>query len=99
MGALLYGDRRHRIDIDDRTLAHLQVIVGSKLRRREPFFFTFDGRGGTRSSVWISTSVPLHFTYLGARPPALNRRWLDALMASANSAHGLVLIAEPPDEP
>lgn len=95
MGALLYGDRQRRIEIDDRTLAHLQVVIGSKLRRRESFFFTFtEGRGESRASVWISPSIPIRFKYFGTRPPSLNRDWLERLSTAANSPGGLVLLDE-----
>ncbi|PJJ73435.1 hypothetical protein CLV46_3027 [Diaminobutyricimonas aerilata] len=98
MGVLLYGDRPQRIEIEDRTLAHLQVVIGSKLRRRESFFFTFtEGRGETRASVWISPAVPIRFKYFGTRPPTLNREWLERLSASANTPGGLVLLEEQTD--
>jgi hypothetical protein len=38
MGSLHYGD--HTIDMDDRLLAHLQLIIGVKLRHGENFFMS-----------------------------------------------------------
>lgn len=36
----LYYDSTLNTDIDDRTLAHLQVVIGAKLRRGESFYFS-----------------------------------------------------------
>lgn len=50
----------HMIKIDDRVLAHLKVLVGSKLRRNEPFLLSWQepaDEGHGRSSVWIHTAV------------------------------------------
>lgn len=97
MGALLYGDRQRRFEIEDRTLAHLQLVIAAKLRRREPFFFSFRDAEGTlgRVSIWMSPMVPLHFKYYGSRSPAINREWIEALHAAANSAGGLIVLEEP----
>jgi hypothetical protein len=97
VGALLYGDRQRRFEIDDRTLAHLQLVISAKLRRRESFFFSVrdeDGSAG-RVSVWMSPMVPLHFKYYGSRAPMINRRWVEALHEVANSPAGLILLEEP----
>jgi hypothetical protein len=97
VGALLYGDRQRRFEIDDRTLAHLQLVISAKLRRREAFFFSVreDDPAAGRVSIWMSPAVPLHFKYYGSRPPMINRRWVEALHDAANSSAGLILVAEP----
>ncbi len=98
MGTLIYGHGDLTIDFDDRTLAHLQVVIGTKLRRRESFLLSWndDGQDGERrSSIWLDTSVPLYFRYLGTRMPDLNHDWIAQLMAGANSGPGLVLMSEP----
>lgn len=41
MGTLFYGDNRFAIGIDDRSLAHLQLVILAKLRRDESFSFTW----------------------------------------------------------
>ena len=97
MGALLYGDRQRRFEIDDRTLAHLQLVISAKLRRRESFFFSVreeDGSAG-RVSIWMSPMVALQFKYYGTRQPVINRRWVEALHEAANSSAGLILLEEP----
>jgi hypothetical protein len=97
VGALLYGDRQRRFEIEDRTLAHLQIVIAAKLRRRESFFFSFrdvEGKSG-RTSVWMSPMVPLVFKYYSGRQPVINRRWIEQLHASASTAAGLVVSEEP----
>ncbi len=50
MGTLIYGHGDLTVDFDDRTLAHLQVVIGTKLRRRESFLLSWsdDGQDGER---------------------------------------------------
>ena len=93
MGMLVYNGRM-TLHIDDRVLAHLQVVVINKLRRRESFTFTWDD--GTQEAVcWIGPSIPLEFTYSGNRRPLLNREWLELMAMSANANSGLVVMPEP----
>jgi hypothetical protein len=99
MGKLTY-DSTLVADFDDRVLAHLQVVIGAKLRRGESFYFT--GRddpqvGDGRSTIWLNPGIPLGYKYFGGRPPSLNRDWIEALMVTANSSGGLRIVPEPPD--
>jgi hypothetical protein len=96
VGKILY-DAYLEIDLDDRVLAHLQLVMSIKLRRREGFFFSWQkpaGSGEGHSAVWIDASIPLHFIYLGSRMPSINREWLEALRISSNSGAGLQVLAE-----
>ena len=77
MGMLVYNGRM-TLHIDDRVLAHLQVVVINKLRRRESFTFTWDD-GAQEAVCWIGPSIPLEFTYSGNRRPLLNREWLELM--------------------
>ena len=98
MGSLTYGESHKPIEFDDRDLAHLQIAMGAKLRRRESFFFSWVERpsaGSGRGSVWIDAGISLYFRYFGSKPPAINREWLDLLTLSANSPQGLQLLPEP----
>lgn len=99
MGKILYGDSGIEVVFDDRAMAHLQLVIGAKLRRSENFFFSWKddpAAGDGRSSIWISTSIPLYFRYSGSKPVAINREWLEILTLSANSTAGLQFTAEPP---
>ncbi|PJJ70852.1 hypothetical protein CLV46_0381 [Diaminobutyricimonas aerilata] len=102
MGVLTYGVGAPEIDIEDRTLAHLQFVIAMKLRRNEQFLLTWEHgmeRGGGRSAVWISPSIPVHFRYSGSKQPRLNRAWLEALMEAANGPTGLHHVPEPAGPP
>jgi len=90
-----------RTEFEDRLLAHLQIVVGNKLRRGEPFYFQWKddvSTGGGRTSVWVHPRSNIVFKFHGGRPPALNRAWLEALMSTANSPTGLYVVPEPLDD-
>jgi len=98
MGKILYGDAGTEIVFDDRDMAHLQLVIGAKLRRRESFFFTWredPSVGDGRSSIWIDAAIPLYFKYYGSKAPTINREWLELLTLSANSAQGMQFMSEP----
>lgn len=98
MGTLLYGNPGIVITFDDRALMHLQIVISTKLRRRESFVFTWTDsadEGIGRSAIWLDPTSTLYYRYFGSRTPSINREWVEALMLSANSAGGLVFIAEP----
>ncbi|MFB2582767.1 ATP-dependent DNA ligase [Herbiconiux sp. P15] len=97
MGKLTY-DSTMTVDFEDRTLAHLQLVIGAKLRRSEAFFFAWkddNASGDGRTSIWLHPTIPITFKFYGGRSPSINRAWVDALMQSANSAQGLMLLPEP----
>lgn len=96
MGQFIYGRTSTSVEVDDRVLAHVRVVVTAKLRRSEPFFFELDGGiGNGRRSFWIHPSVAVQFHFYGSRPPSINAEWVQALMATANGPGGLVLVPEP----
>lgn len=100
MGKFIY-EGTVRADFEDRLLAHLQIVVGNKLRRGEPFYFQRKddvSTGGGRTSVWLHPRSNIVFKFHGGRPPALNRSWLEALMTMANSPAGLYVVPEPPED-
>ena len=97
LGKLLYSSSRLEIGFDDRVLAHLQLVISTKLRRGEGFFFSWrddPALGDGRSSIWLETSIPMYFRYSSSHRQQLNREWLEQLTQSANSPAGMVLSAE-----
>jgi hypothetical protein len=99
MGRLIYAAEQS-VDIDDRALAHLRIVVMNKLRRSEAFMFDIDMADGSgRRSFWIHPAVPLQFHFFGGRQPRINRAWVEELMQAASSANGLTITPEPPDDP
>jgi hypothetical protein len=102
VGRLTYGSSGQTIEIDDRALAHVQIVIGSKLRRKESLFFSWrEGAdtGGGRGSIWLDSSIELHFKYASAQRIEINRKWLEQLVLSANTATGLQMTDEPIGEP
>ena len=98
MGTLVYGSLGISISFEDRALMHLQIVITAKLRRRESFVFswvdTADAHTG-RNAIWLDPASTLHYRYRAVEVPPINRQWIDALMLSANTAGGLVFVAEP----
>ena len=97
MGNLHYGG--HQFALDDRVLAHLQIVITQKLRRSEAFFINWDDPiGEGRQSIWIDNGMPIWVEFVG-KPPAINRVWLETLIISAGGTTGLHLTEEPVEDP
>ena len=91
-------DASLKVDFDDRVLAHLQIVIGQKLRRRESFYFAWrddDQIGDGRTTVWLHPALPLVYKYFGSKMPRINPAWIHTLTESANSNGGLQLVPEP----
>lgn len=99
MGKLVYSGRE--IEIDDRLLAHLKIVILTKLRRNESFAFNHENsvdQGSGRLTLWIHPALPLEFRFYGNRRPDYNRDWVEALLQSANSPEGLRALPEHPKD-
>lgn len=97
MGKLTY-DGTFSAEFEDRLLAHLQIVIGSKMRRGESLHFAWRDElaaGSSRTIIWIHPHVSLVYKFYGGKAPAINREWVDALMTSANSVTGLQIVPEP----
>ncbi|GAA5087233.1 hypothetical protein GCM10025760_08050 [Microbacterium yannicii] len=95
MGTLHYGSPPASFQIDDRALAHIELVVMAKLRRRENLSFSLvDEQTSVRQAMWISPVTTLRFSYDGPMPE-INRLWLQELVDTANSSSGLRLVPEP----
>jgi len=97
MGRMIY-DGAARLVADDRELAHLQFVISDKLRRREPFMFTWTNPledGGGRIAAWVNSSTALSFTFDHRGPYRLNPAWLRVLAEAAHSPGGLLQVPEP----
>ena len=100
MGKFIY-DSTIKVDFEDRLLAHLQLVIGAKLRRGECFHFTWKDEasiGNGRTMVWVHPAVSLVYKFYGSRRPAINRAWIEALIYTANSPTGLYAVSEPPED-
>jgi len=97
VGTIYYGGSATPINIDDRALAHLKVVIATKLRRSESFTVTWrhpDDQPRGRSTIWLHPSIPLRFVFDDPEPTELSREWIEELASSANSSGGITLIAE-----
>ncbi|WP_136708181.1 hypothetical protein [Agromyces sp. H66] len=95
MGTLYYGESGTPIGIDDRALAHLKVAITTKLRRGESFTLSWqhpDDQPRGRSTLWLHPSIALRFVFDDPETPELSRDWVEALMRSANSTGGIMLV-------
>jgi len=92
----MYGRAEHSVEMDDRVLAHLRIVLMNKLRRGESFSFEAPSRHGTgHQALWIHPTLPMQLVFSGSRPATINIAWVNALMESANSPEGLRLVPEP----
>ncbi|PTL71490.1 ATP-dependent DNA ligase [Rathayibacter caricis DSM 15933] len=97
MGRLVY-DSRLDVHFDDRVLAHLQAVIGIRLRRGESFYLSWKDLpnvGNGRSSIWLDPRIALCFRY-GSGPAVVIdgdrvRRWV----ADSYSPGGLRVTEDP----
>lgn len=102
MGTIYYGGGDSPIQIEDRALAHLKVVIATKLRRGESFTLSWrhpDDQPRGRSTIWLHPSIPLRFVFDDPEPPELSREWLEELAQTANSSGGIMLVSEHIAEP
>lgn len=98
MGQLLYGSPATAFEVDDRALAHLQVVIVNKFRRNETFVMSLDldpSSGAAREGMWMHPAIQIRFQFAEVERPSVSRTWCEALMSEANGPRGLSLIAEP----
>lgn len=72
MGTLRYGTLE--VEFNDMLLAHLQVLIGMKLRRRENFMLSWvkpHELGSGRQSLWIDNGFPISFEFDGGQFPQI----------------------------
>jgi len=96
MGTIIYGSGT-TVHIEDRALAHLKVVISTKLRRGESFTLSWrhlDDEPRGRSTLWLHPAIPLRFVFESAEPTTLSREWIERLSESANSSGGIMLVAE-----
>lgn len=97
MGKFIY-EGGPKIEIEDRALTHIQLVMTTKLRRGEPLPFSWKedaSIGGGRTTVWVHAHSNIVFKFAGSRPPTINRQWVEALSYTANTPTGLYLVPEP----
>lgn len=88
MGQLMYGTPSDIFELDDRTLAHVEIVTFAKLRRNESFALVMPGADSSRVTLWVSPVSTLQFRLDDSRHE-IDREWLDQLIEGANSPGGL----------
>lgn len=100
MGRMHYGQDDFSSEFDDRTLAHLQIVVSAKLRRQEAFFLSWHADASQsnsqgRTSIWMHPAIPIRFEFETTEPIEIDRDWLERLSISANSNAGMHVTPDP----
>ncbi len=94
---LYYDDASNPIQIDDLALAHLKVVIATKLRRNESFTLSWrhpEGDPVGRSTIWLHPSIPLRFVFDDPVAPQLRPEWIAAMANSASTSGGITLVTE-----
>lgn len=93
VGHLYYGTTPEPVRIPDRLLAHIKVVVATKLRRGESFTISWTHVDGTpgRSTLWLQPAIPLRFVFESAEPEQLHSPTLKDMADMANSSAGLIV--------
>ncbi|PZT86733.1 MAG: hypothetical protein DI630_34900 [Gordonia sp. (in: high G+C Gram-positive bacteria)] len=83
------------IDIDDRLLQYLQVVLSIKLRRNESFTITWTDIEAqhSRTTLWIQPAISMRFVYSSAESQRLSGGYLRQLADQAAMSSGLMLNA------
>ena len=94
MGFLRYDSTSPPIGIEDSELAHLKVVIGTKLRRQESFMMTWSppGREPARMcSVWVHPAIPLQFLFDSESIPRVDAAHITQLAERVNATGDLVI--------
>jgi len=79
MGRIFYDGFDEPFHIDDVELAHLKVIVVSKMRRNEHFLLRLEGPG----ELWIAPTAEVRFEFDSAEAAPLDRDRLSEIQREA----------------
>jgi hypothetical protein len=106
MGQIHYPGRDDPIRVNDRALAHLKVVITTRMRRHEAFCLSWNGSSGEGTeTIWIAPEQPLRYEFDDTEPHDLDPRWLERLVAAANQTGGVRIddldssVEEPPSSP
>ncbi|MEV7632805.1 hypothetical protein AB0N64_10390 [Microbacterium sp. NPDC089318] len=94
MGRLKYDGTAAPIAIDDSMLAHLKIVIGTKLRRNESFLMTWlrcDGGEDARTTIWVHPAIAMQFGFDEPSLPPIEPERITAIMTALNASGELVL--------
>jgi len=95
VGHFIYDSTDTPFEVEDRTLAHLRLVIMTKMRRGESFMMKLSNADRGDRWLWLHPSIPVQMRFHGSREPALNMAWIDQLMKNASSSNGFVITPEP----
>ncbi|MDT0182114.1 hypothetical protein Q9S36_18220 [Microbacterium sp. ARD31] len=93
MGRFQYHASARVIFTDD-VLAHLQAVVGVKLRRGEAFMLTWRNDaslGDGKTSIWVNAASTLVFKFRAKQRPPVNRESVERMVLEASQPGGLYI--------
>ena len=94
MGTIQNGVVREYVD--DRTLAHLHIVIARRFRDGENFSMVLPAVGDAAPiRMWMDRDIPLSLTYVGLDTLGINSLWLSVLVQHSHRSGGLVVSAEP----
>ena len=80
--------------MDDSTLAHLKIVIGTKLRRQESFMMTWlpekQGSAG-RLTIWMNPSIPLIMAFDDSKLLPIDPKRIERMMEHLNARGELIL--------
>ena len=94
MGTLHFGSTRTPLHLDDRLLAHLEIVITSKLRRGEGLLLWWVQPGDDtprRGACWITSATELLYLFDSVDVVAIDRDELERLSVESNSSRGIQL--------
>ena len=83
-----------RIELDDELLAHVALVVFSKLRRNEPLLVSWTDAAGSPMQAWVNPNSTIVARHTAGAEPTIDRRRAERMMIAANSTWGLRLTKE-----
>lgn len=99
MGTLYYGSGADPIDMPDDLLAHVKVVVATKLRRGESFTMSWrhaEDQPRGRSTIWLQPAIPMRFVFDSPDAEIIDPVALKGLSHAANSTGGLTVALDVP---
>lgn len=94
MGTLEYNSSHPAIEIEDETLTHLKIVIGTKLRRHESFMMTWladETNTAGRLTIWMHPAIPLVIAFEDTKMPVIDQKRLERMMEHLNARGELVL--------
>jgi len=86
------------VPIEDRALAHLEIVLFHKLHHDECFLLRWrvaPENGSGRVALWCAPGIALRFQFNSAEPVKINRAWIRDLITSSYSIGGVDFSDEP----